>query len=497
MARVLNFLLDTNVLIAAYPMDPSSVELGLGLASELIRLANEHGHTTYSHPIAVEYDVGSIRDRDSRRWRELLIDKHPLLQFAPPIQSEISAECGEPEHGSNDWVDQNLLAAVVGEAVDFLVTEDRNVLRNGGRLGLGERVIDIEDAIATIRVLAPQPSSPLLLARQIQAQGLDEMSPFFDSLREDYPGFDAWLSKCKREHRDSWVIEDGDQLAAATIVKDETPADFGIQGRTLKIAMFKVSESHPGMRYGELLLKSVFDFLVANHYESAYVTVLPRHERVVSFFEGFGFERINAQTWLGEAVLVKSLVPHPDDSLSPFEYHVRYGPQHYRMDAPAYIVPIMPRYHRILFPELELQRPFVQMRESRPFGNSILKAYLSGSSTRSITPGSILYFYRSEDVRALTVVGIAEHTLVTHSVGRIASHVGKRTVYSHDEIETMTANNRDVLAILFRQARTIESPISAKRLSDAGVWTGPPQSIMRIPRGGVEWIQSQMERTAR
>ena len=215
-------------------MDPESVETDSDLACELIRLANEHGHTTYSHPVAVEYDVGNIRDTDIRKWRELLIGKHPHLLFPPPVQPAIYAECGEPEYGSNDWVDHNLLAAVVGDAVDFLITEDRNVLRKGGRLGLGERVIDIESAIASIRALAPRPSSPLLLPSQIQAQALDERSPFFDSLRTDYPGFDGWLAKCKREHRDSWVIKDGDQLAAATIVKDETPADFGIRGRTLK-----------------------------------------------------------------------------------------------------------------------------------------------------------------------------------------------------------------------------------------------------------------------
>ena len=497
MAASLNFLLDTNILIAAYPMAPESVETDSDLACELIRLSNEHGHTTYSHPVAVEYDVGNIRDKDIRKWRELLIGKHPYLLFPPPIQPEICAECGEPKYGSNDWVDHNLLAAVVGDAVDFLVTEDRNVLRKGGRLGLGERVIDIESAIASIRALAPRPSSPLLLPRQIQAQALDERSPFFDSLRVDYPGFDRWLAKCKREHRNSWVIKDGDQLAAATIVKDEIPADFGIQGRTLKIAMFKVSESYPGMRYGELLLKSVFDFLTANHYARAYVTVLPKHHRVISFFETFGFEPIDAQTKLGEAVLVKSLVPSTNDLLPALEYHIRYGPQHYKRDVPAFIVPITPQFHRALFPELELQRPFELLREQHPFGNSILKAYLSAGSSRSITPGSILYFYRSKDIRALTVVGIAEHTLVTNSADRIVSYAGKRTVYSRDEIESMPANNRDVLAILFRQARSIESPIRARRLSEAGVWTGPPQSIMSIPTGGVEWIHSEMEKMAR
>ena len=496
MAAVMNFLLDSNVLIAAYPMRAGSVEPLADLASELIRLANEHGHTTYSHPIAIQYDIGNIQDEDAREWRRHLIGSHPNLQFTPSIQTEISLECGDPDHGSNDWVDHNLLAAVVGDAVNFLVTEDRRILSKGTRLGLGERVIDIEDAITVIRALAPQPSSPLLLARQVEAQALDEHDPIFDSLREDYPEFNNWLSKCKQEHRTSWVIRSGDNLAAATIVKHETPAEYGIEGQTLKIAMFKVSEYHPGMRYGELLLKSVFDFLVANSYERAYVTVLPKHFRVVDFFENFGFERIEVETPLGEDILVKSFVPSPGDRIPNLEYHIRYGPRHYRTDATGFIVPIVPQYHRVLFPELETQGQFEQMREMSPFGNSILKAYLSTSSIRSINVGDILYFYRSEDLHALTTVGIVEGTRVSRSADQIASYVGKRTVYSHQEIDSMAIDGREVLAILFRQAGTIDPPISDRQLREGRIWSRPSQSTMTLSTGGVEWIEA-MGRMAR
>lgn len=489
----MKLLLDTNVLISAYPRDPGSVEPLTRLATELIRLANENGHTTYSHPIAVQYDLGNIEDAQARQWRTLLIQKHPTLSPAPSLQTELISKLGRRAEGSNDWVDHNLLAAVFGNAVSALVTEDSPLIQKSKRLGLGERVLHIADAVATIRGLLPRGSNPRLMARQTRSHALNETDPIFDSLRDDYPGFNEWLAKCQQEHRTCWIVEGTSGLAAATIVKEETPAEYGIPGRTLKVAMFKVSDGERGMRYGELLLKAVFDYIASNAFETAYVTVLPKHQEVIRFFENFGFVPNNRVTDLEETVLVKTFLLPPNDSLlGPFEYHVRYGPKCYREDVPGYVIPIVPDFHRLLFPELESQYSFTELYQPHPYGNSILKAYLSLANSRTIQSGSLLYFYRSHDLKALTIVGIAEETLVSQSADEIAAFVGKRTVYSHDQITDMT--HREVLAILFRQACAIVPPLTDKELRSAGVWGGPPQSIMRIPTEGKEWIQTRVAR---
>ena len=494
---MLNLLLDTNVLIAAYPKNLGSVETLTKLATELIRLANEHGHTTYSHEVAVELDTHNIRDVQDRQWRRMLLEKHPTVSAHPPIPSSISEVLGSSPYGSHDWVDHILLAAVEGNAVHMLVTEDRGILQKAKRLDLTDRVVDTEDAISIIKALAPRATSPMLMARQVQVHTLDETDPIFASLRQDYPGFDTWLAKCKQEHRTCWIIEDGSALAAATIVKDETPAEYRIPGRTLKIAMFKVSESFPGLRYGELLLKAVFDYIASNSYESAYVTVLPKHEKVIEFFEGFGFSAIGERTQLDEFVFSKPFSPPSDEgrSLLPLDYHIRFGPMNYRADVSTFVVPIKPPYHRMLFPELETQRQFSGMQTLNPFGNSIKKAYLS-QSKRNISPGSILYFYRSQDWRALTLVGVVEGTLFSRSPDTIASYVWKRTVYSYDEIDRMTRTAKEgVLAVLFRQARFIQPPITGATLSSAGIWSRPPQSIMKLKSGDqTQWIHAKVTR---
>jgi hypothetical protein len=68
--------------------------------------------------------------------------------------------------------------------------------------------------------------------------------------------------------------------------------------------------------------------------------------------------------------------------------------------------------------------------------------------------------------------------------------VGKRTVYGLDQIRAMC--EKEVLAVLFRQARVIHPPIPAAELVRGGVFAQPPQSITRIKPEGRAWLRSQL-----
>lgn len=76
----------------------------------------------------------------------------------------------------------------------------------------------------------------------------------------------------------------------------------------LKLCSFKVSEAHAGRRYGELLLKPIFAFAETNGFDWIYVTVFPKHERLVNLLEDFGFTALNdASTRRGELVMAKPM----------------------------------------------------------------------------------------------------------------------------------------------------------------------------------------------
>ena len=72
----------------------------------------------------------------------------------------------------------------------------------------------------------------------------------------------------------------------------------------------------------------------------------------------------------------------------------------------------------------------------------------------------------------------------------MARYAGKRTVYSFDQILSMT--DSEILGIMFRFSRTVPKPIGYQELLDDQVVLGPIQSIQRIKSEHLEWIQKKI-----
>ena len=259
----------------------------------------------------------------------------------------------------------------------------------------------------------------------------------------------------------------------------------------MKISTFKVAEEHRGRRYGELLLKAAFNELHANHYDNVWLTAFDRHGALLTMLEDFGFYAWpNTTTDLGELVYIKHLTPARDTIIDPFEYHRRYGPPALAVSlSPIYVIPIRPRYHRRLFPDDPTERMLIP--DNEPFGNAIRKAYLSRSRIGPLPRGAIILFYRSEDQRAVTAIGIVEETMRSNDASEIARFAGQRTVYSYSEIVELA--HSPVLTILFRQDRLLPRPWQMKRLIAADVLAAAPQSITPVRNEeAIRWLSAQL-----
>ncbi len=488
----MKFLIDTNVFIPLEPAGESDIQARTTGAVELARLVAMARGQLYVHPAQRE-DIERDRNEERLRLRRMLFGKYPCLPMPPAISPELEAKVGHAEPGSNDWVDHQLLAGLHADAVDFLVTDDLRLRKKAGRLGLGRRVASVAEAVSIVSDLFDTVPAPPPAVQSVKAYCLNQTDPIFDGLRKDYPGFDSWLAKCKREHRQAWMISvtGTTGLAAVSIVKSEGSVSFLPGVKVLKVCSFKVSERCNGFRFGELLLKAIFTYAEDNGYDWLYVTVFEKYPSLLSFLQEFGFEAVDHRTELGESCLAKPMrfTQAEFSALAPLAFNIRFGPSAARfVGAPTFVVPILPMYHSVLFPEAEKQLEL--MPGVHPCGNSIRKAYLSRGPIRTITPGANLLFYRSEDKQHVVMTGVAEDTLVSSSPEVIARYVGKRTVYTYDEIRRMC--QRDVLAILFRQSRTIRTPIRLDELRACGVLSAAPQSIVTVPEEAKEWLQTRV-----
>lgn len=248
----MHFLLDTNILIPAEPTGPDDIEPTTVAAVELLNLLSQGRHGVFVHPASVE-EVRGDRNPERANARVILLRKYTALHPHPTLSSRLVAELGPPQPGTNTATDLLLLSAVDANAVDYLVTEDDGIHRRARRVGLGDRILTLADAIVAVRALFPTvPQTPPLVS-SLKAYELNETDPIFASFRSDYPDFDEWLAKCKREQRRTWVIRAGDAYAGVCIVKDESPNQYGFPGKTLKICSLKIADEFHGYKYGELL----------------------------------------------------------------------------------------------------------------------------------------------------------------------------------------------------------------------------------------------------
>ena len=204
------------------------------------------------------------------------------------------------------------------------------------------------------------------------------------------------------------------------------------------------------------------------------------HGYLISLLTDFGFGKFGEYN--DDATYVKDMrIGVRKGSVDRNDY-VKYAIAHYPHvvdeGVKKYIVPIRPFYHDLLFPDKRPYRDLFQDDLSSE-ANAIKKAYLCKSPIKDIRPGDLLFFYRSKDEQRICCVGIAEKIRRFSDADDLIGFVSKRTVYTHDEMRKFTSRG-EVLAILFRLIRYLNSPVERKALTDRGVM-GQIQTIREMP----------------
>lgn len=473
----MRILLDTNIFI---PLEDSSLEIDEKLA-ELNRLVSGK-HQLLIHP-ATLLDINRDKNPERKRIIQTRLAKYQELELPPDLDSEIEESLFGIPKKENDSVDNLILFALHRNCTHWLVTEDSGIHKKARRIGEEERVLTVDQAI---RSLSEDDNEELNLYPHIQdvpCHTLNLSDPFFDSLRDGYDGFDFWFkNQCAKTGRHAWVWFENDNIQAICIYKSEANPivnsnSQGLNGKALKLCTLKVVKL--GYKIGELLLKQAFNHAIENNYDYVYLTVEPdKHKLLEELLQDYGFYQYGIDAKGRDSVYVKDFPdapPKTDDS--PLEYAIKYYPYIKIDNSAVYLVPIQPQYHKILFPELERQ-PDLFSSESMSAGNAIKQAYLCKSPVKSINPGDILFFYRTNDDMAITTYGVVDQFHIEQDSEKIFQWVSKRTVYTIDEIREMSGS--DVKVILFRFIRHLKEPLHYRRLKEKGIVKGPIQSIIKL-----------------
>lgn len=480
----MRFILDTNILI---PLNDSQRVLEPSLAT-FIRLANTHGHTLLFHELSEE-DIK--KDNDQRRKQQTLqrIEQYTRIPTSP------GCPWNDDSTSRNDRVDNEILYSLQQSAAHGLITEDRGIHSKAKKHGLQDSVYTIQTASDFLQRLHRQHEIDLPNIANVELHTLTNRlhTEFFDSLRAGYgtEDFNKWFRAKAKDGRKAWVNwsptgELGGICIYARQNNEQITDTVTLEGTSLKLCTFKVSDESRGRKIGELFLKAAFRYATENQLQHIFIHGdEEEHRFLFLMLEDFGFKKIGSHPGCNsrDAVYLKQHPIHPpdDEKISTFEYSKIYFP-HYRNNASVsiFIVPIEPKYHETLFPDYES----AQMRLchlptlSNSTGNAIKQAYLSHAQTKSMTPGDIVLFYRSGDERAVTSIGIVESYKSMSDADMIAAHVKRRTVYSMKEIKEMARKPTKVM--LFRLVGHLRSTRSLDWLIKKKILKGPPQSIGKL-----------------
>lgn len=478
----MRFLLDSNILI---PLEDSQIPLRESLAN-FVRLSHGNGHQLVYHP-ASEDDIR--RDSDVVRRQQTL---SRLLQYTR-LDERLTCPWNDVGTGPNDAADNEILYALYCDAAHALVTEDRGIHDKARTRGLADRVYTIQTAEDWLRRLHEQIPVQLPNVEEVSLYALTPHlgSEFFDSLREGYPAFDNWFREKARGNLSAWVTwESPGTLGAICIFARQvdqviTQDGLSLPGAALKLSTFKVGPSVRGRKIGELFLKAAFHYATANRLENIFIHGdLDLHHFLFELLEDFGFSQVGIHPGTdGRDVsyLKRHPVIPPEDAIQPFEYLCQYFP-HFQSgpNVKKFVVPIKPEYHRILFRDYKspADRQFLLFEPTNTACNAIKQAYLSHAQLNGINPGDVVLFYRSEDERAITSLGIVEDYQSLTDAAAIARLVSRRTVYTMTEIERMALQTTKVM--LFRLVRHFDNPVSHVWLQENGLVKGNIQSIRSI-----------------
>lgn len=499
--NAIKILIDTNILIGLEDNREIAVQF-----AELHQKCQSNGVQLYIHEASKE-DIS--RDKDPKRRQIILskIEKFPLLDgIQLPEKSTLESVYGKIK-SPNDLVDVTLLYALHEiDAVDFLITQDRNFHKRAQRVGISGRVFRVEDALVWLRETYDRIEVSLPYIEEKKCHQLNRSDDIFNSLRDDYSGFDDWFTKsCVRSHRECWTISFNDEIAGIAIRKDEDFNDLKIStpsaevhflshpSKILKICTFKIKSKFRGEKLGEQLIKQVLWWANKNHYELLYLSVFPKHKYLIDMLIQFGFRAIGRTK--GELYLGKVFSPgyfKNSQSADALSYHRLYYPSFLTTEkVNKYLIPIKGEYYETLFPEnVSKRQPSLFDEDSGASinkipGNTIRKVYVCHAMIKSIKPGDILLFFHLKDQnslhsQSLITIGITDGFDVTHKSDDIVKLTAKRSVFSPNELTEFTdGDTKNVKIINFFLAGHINPAIVYDRLQEIGI-KGPYQSIRSI-----------------
>lgn len=284
------------------------------------------------------------------------------------------------------------------------------------------------------------------IIKKVKFSELDIEDEFFQSLKDDYEGFESWFHSKKNENA-LVVFNQDHRLTAFMYLKKEDGIEGGVypelSGKRIKIGTFKISDYHKGSSLGKRFLAHALRIFVEYHdFEKIYVTAFDVKQRqLVTLLKKYGFSEFGKKN--DETVYVKSRKV----TSNAYESY----PFVDERDKCKYLLSIYPTYHNKMFSESDIKnRDYYDNVASY---NNIEKTYLSASPNASaLKYGDILISYRTAEnnksakyssvVSAINVVVDVKNIYNFANFDEFRKYIRENSVFSEAELHTFWNQKR-------------------------------------------------------
>lgn len=425
-------LLDTNIVIHREASRVLNQDIG-----QLFNWLDRLKYTKCVHPLTAQ-ELAKHKDGKTVETMQVKLASYHVLKTEAPLHPAIKAIIDTEDKTENDKIDSRILNELLNGRVDCLLTEDGGIKRKASKLGLEDKVFGIDRFLE--KAITENPTLVdynVLAVRKRYFGAIDLADDFFNSFREDYPGFDKWFND--KSDEEAYVCTYEGVLCAFLYVKVEGPEEnyskiqpaFAPKKR-LKIGTLKVTLN--GLRIGERFLKIVFDNALKQKVDEIYVTIFdkrPGQQQLIRLLEQFGFT-LHGTKEGDELVFVRNFSKQADKDNPRLTFP--YLPR----DSNIYFASIYPKYHTELFPDSILRNESPQdFIEHEPHRNAISKVYISHAIERPLKTGDLILFYRTGGAHkgVATTVAIVESVVDNiQSAEELIEICQKRTVLSAEEL---------------------------------------------------------------
>lgn len=480
-------LLDTNIIIHREAGRVANQDIGI-----LFKWLDKVKCQKCIHPVTIR-EIEKNPNTSTVDTFKIKMDSYEQLLTTAQMTDEVNAVSEQFDQNENDRNDTVLLNEVFVGRVDLLISEDKKIHSKADALGISDQVFTINSFLEKVFAEFPELVKYQVLGVQQKLFGeLDIHDPFFDTLKEDYPGFERWFHKKANEKAYVTINERNNKLLSFLYIKtedkDEAYPDINPvfkPKKRLKVGTFKVISN--GVRLGERFMKIIFDNALARRVDEIYVTIFEKRDeqkRLIALLEDWGFQLHGKKGNAEELVYVRDFTPQVNVENPKLTFPYLSSEQN------VFLIPIYPAYHSDLLPDSYLNTESPQdYIEHKPHRNALSKVYICRSIERNIEKGDIIVFYRTKEKgksayysSVITTIAICEEVIEDiRDENDFIAKCRKRSVFSNEELKKYWNWNPKyrpfIINFLYVWSFGLGNRINRKRLLELDILSGAENEI--------------------